>query len=223
MSSPSAESRTFLLNSTILEPFEIGAKLLAIACYPATDENDALQKAAEALCADTIRIKCTEYPESAQQWRDAYPAYSAIDERESRRRLRTFSNRLQRRMLAARMSLGFFERAITGKEPRLPNGMKRHSLNELSKLVMEQTHQSVPENFEHRIWRPSRPVIHIAAAMQVIARASEPNSVAVGYPLDDLPLHRLVIEWAAFHEKMVLADPRFGVDTDQLVRVRLVN
>jgi hypothetical protein len=211
------------LDSGRLEPFEIGARLLALVAYPAAEELDGRKEAAEALCAETIRATCAEYPENAPQWREAYPTYSAIDDRETRRRLRTFPRRLNHRMLAARMSLGFLEQGLTGESPRLPDGMQRLSLNELSKLVMVQTHQSHAENIEHRIWRATRPVIHIASAMQVIARASGSISNDIGYPLDDFPLHRLVIEWAEFHEKLILADSRFGVKPDDLVRVRLVN
>lgn len=118
--------------------------------------------------------------------------------------------------------LGYFEEGITGRPAGLPPEMARLSLNELSKLVLAQSGESDADNVEERAWRRSLPVCHLAAALQVFMRASvnSPGIDSIGYPLGDDQLHRLVIEFAQFHEDMVLKDPRFGVKADDLVRLR---
>jgi len=100
--------------------------------------------------------------------------------------------------------------------------MLRLSLNELSKLVQSQSGESDPENIERRAWRESRPVIHLAAAIQTLLRIMGPDQEKVGYPLDNASLHEMVVQLAEFNEQIVLSDERFGVRPENLVRIRLV-
>jgi len=212
--------RTIYCDSSKSQPFEIGAMLLAILAFPSGTEDKLCQDAKEALCADVVRATISADLKSAAEWRAAYPAYAGLDAKESRRRLRTFERRMRDRMVAARMALGFLEEGISGVPARLPFSMARHSINELSKLVASQSGQSDPENVERRTWRDTRPVIHLASAIQVLMRRRAPGPQPFGYRLDDAQLHGEVIELARFHEQKVLCDPRFGVRDEQLIRIR---
>ena len=212
--------RTITLDSNLLEPFEIGALLLAILAFPGPKEEDLCKKAAEALCGMQVRVTIAAENDIAGNWNTAYPNYAAIDESESRRRLKTFNRRLRDRMIASRMSLGFFQEGFVKRPAKLPALMQRHSLNDLSELVLSQSGQTYPENVEHRIWRKSLPVIHLAAAMQIAARALTPDDAEFGYPLDNGPLHQAVIQLAQLHEEIALSDQRFGQKRDELIRIR---
>ena len=121
------------------------------------------------------------------------------------------------------MSFGFIEHVITGVVPKLPPPMTRLSLNELSKLVQNQSNENDPENLEHRVWRKSRQVMHLAAALQVVLRvqAHATDLETLGYDLEDEELHRTVIDLAHAYEAIVLGDARFGVKADQLIRLRM--
>jgi hypothetical protein len=68
-------------------------------------------------------------------------------------------------MIAARMAYPFLKEAESGKLPALPAGLKRFSLNQMAELVLSDAGQADAENVETRIWRPSRPVIHLATAV----------------------------------------------------------
>jgi hypothetical protein len=70
------------------------------------------------------------------------------------------------RMAAAHVAIALLQNAI-GHRPNLPDSVERLSLNQLSEFAMGEANQSSPENFETRIWRPSLPVIHLAAAVAV--------------------------------------------------------
>jgi hypothetical protein len=218
--------RTVNLDSSRLEPFEIGARLLSTLAFPGAKEEDACNKAAEALCADQLRVTIVADSINAGEWKSAYPKYAAIDKAECRCRLRTFNRRLRDRMIAARMSLAFFAEGIAQQPAKLPPLMKRHSLNELSKLALRQFDQNEienvvkRENLEHRAWRKSLPVIHIAAAMQIAIRVMAPEREMVGYPLDNAGLHEAIIQLAQLHEEIVLLDQRFGKNRNQLIRIR---
>jgi len=188
--------------------------------FPSRAEEEARKEAGDALCAQIMHA--TIAAATANDWRAKYPRYVAIDETECRRRLRKFSRRLRDRMVAARMSLGFFSEAITGRPAVLPASMARHSLHELSKLVLEQSGEKYSQNVRRRAWRGSRSVIHLAAAMQVLARASEPGPEPFGYQLHDMNTHRRVIELAEVHERIVLTNQNFRLCRAELIRVRLL-
>ena len=203
----------YILDPAKLEAFEIGAWLMAILAFPGPDEAAGRREAAEAWGADAVRVSCAADPSRIQEFHDHFPVYAAIDIREQKRRLRTFSGRLRRRMVAARMSLGFLEEAITGERAKLPAGMANMSLDALCRLVQRQTSESDPQNLEHRVWRSSRPVIHLAAAVQIVLRhmSLEPGAEVVNYPMGNNTAHQIVIHIAQYFEAFVLKDPRLGV------------
>lgn len=217
------ELRVYSLDPAELEPFEIGASIFAILAFPHLNEVGMMQSAKEALCADTLRVTWIAEPHRVDELRRLYARYAAIDERESRRRLRTFKRRLNDRMVAARMSMGFFHEAFADAPAALPTGMARLSLNQLSELVLTESRQSDPENVEKRIWRGSLPVIHIATAYQWMLRYCQGNSAAFTMDLQNLGEHRRILALSRRHEDVVLADRRFGVKAEDLVRLRLVD
>jgi hypothetical protein len=214
--------RQYTFDFTKQASFEIGAWLMAILAFPADGEVELRREAAEGLCADAVRMTCVADPTNAAAWQAEYPVYAAIDPREQRRRLRTLLNRLKRGMQAARMSLGFLEEGVSGGKARLPPGMAKLNIDSLSRLLQDQSYESDPHNLEHRVWRKTRPVIHLAAAFQMVARyaSPEPGRDDVGYPLANGDLHQAVIDLAGRYEPIVLADKRFGIRPDMLIRLR---
>jgi hypothetical protein len=213
------EPHNYRFDFARMESFEIGAWLLAILAFPASDDVEKRREAAEAWISSTIR---TAEACVIEQWHEAFPFSGVISVKEERRRLRTVPRRLRDRMLAARMSFGFLAEHMTDQKVALPESMQRLSLNELSKLVQDQSRESEPENIEHRVWRKSRPVIHLASAMQVGLRAVAGDCAVDGlkYDLTNAALHRTAIDLANIYEEIVLSDSRMGVTEDMLIRIR---
>jgi hypothetical protein len=215
--------RILILDLKEHEPFEIGAMLLSILGFPGRTEQKAVKMAAEALCANVLRETIAADPAHTSDWQAAYPVYTTIDKSEIRRRLRMLERRLRDRKVASRMSLGFFQEGISQEAARLPASMVCLSLNELSELVQSQSGWSDPENVERRAWHDSRPVIHLATSMQVVARTFAPDQSTFGIPLDIPSLNRAMIGLSEFYAKIVLSDRRFGVRPEDLIRIRLTS
>jgi hypothetical protein len=85
------------------------------------------------------------------------PVYALRSQCDIDRDLRTLQRRLRDRMIAARMAIGFLKEAVTGEVPKLPANIKRMSVNQMARLVLDDAGYTDPENVETRIWRPSLP------------------------------------------------------------------
>ena len=99
----------------------------------------------------------------------------------------------------------FLRETLPGQVLGLPPTVKRLSINQLAVLVLEDTQFTDPHNVETRIWRPSRPVVHLASAIQVYLTLREADTPRIG--LETLLLNRAMIEsvilGAAYHETLM--------------------
>src|SRR3979490_755858 len=107
-----------------------------------------------------------------------------------KRDLRTLYRRHRHRMIAGRMAIAFLQKA-SGITPKVPGTTGRLSIDALCTLVADDAGYTEPENVETRIWRPSLPVIHVAAALQLLLHLAEPVTGPIG--LEALLLGRNVI------------------------------
>jgi hypothetical protein len=123
-------------------------------------------------------------------------------------------------MIAGRMAIAFMKEVVTGQ---IPGGIKRLSINEMAKLVLDDTGYTEPENVETRIWRPSLPAIHLATALQLLLHLAEPQLGSIG--LESLLLGRdmieLVIRAAEYHASVIAQSRYLRLDPDRLIRIRL--
>jgi hypothetical protein len=147
------------------------------------------------------------------------PVYALRPERETEKALRTVKRRLRDRMIAGRMAIAFLQKT-QGITPKVTPTARRLSINVLSKLVAEDAGYTNPVNVKTRIWRPSLPVIHLAAAIQVLSPTG-PEQIHLGHLLRSRPWIELVIRTAQEYEGL-LADAHFrGIDSGKLIKIRL--
>lgn len=199
------------------EVFEVGAQVMGILAFPL--DHQRARKAADAWCAEMVQAHMVAFPDLADAVRVNYSHYANMFDWEIRRGLRGAKTQLRYRSVAARMSRGFLFENVIRRPAVLPEGMSLHSLNQLSHLVARDSRQSDPENTEKRMWRSSRSIIHLATAFDLIAGASAANDN--GFHIGDFKLMKRVLELAELHEQIVLRDRRFGVSSDDLIRVRV--
>ena len=105
----------------------------------------------------------------------------------------------------------------------LPKDIQRPSINQLAQYVLEDAGQTEPTNVERRMWAPSRPVIHIAAAAamagQELSKRGEPFGLE-SFLLDQAFIEK-VARLAEELETLVAQVPKFPVRPEQLIRFRL--
>ena len=126
------------------------------------------------------------------------------------------------RMVAARIAMPFLQKAL-GKEPSLPPGVKRLSINEMCQLCLEDAEQSDVANVKSRIWKPSRPVIHLACATAVTMNDVE--RFGWKFTFEDLLMHgwlmEHIVQLAQSYEELVIKSSGLRISSDELIRVRI--
>ena len=193
----------------------MGASLITLLAYPREREEVWAQVHAS-LCSYALRIRSASEPDQATVPQPIKPIYAFRLEQDISRDLRTLERRMRDRMIAGRMGIGFLKEAVTG---RVPEGLKRLSINELAELVRDDAGYSEPENVEARIWRPSLPVIHFATALQVLLHLRDPQIGPIGY--EALLLGRGVIELVirtAYHRVLFTRCRSLRLDPESLIR-----
>jgi hypothetical protein len=150
-----------------LEVYEAGALLVTLLAYPGKSDHEEKRRSHvhTSLCACALRAIYEMDPDRAVSPQLIKPIYAFQTERNCSLGLRTLRRRLRHRMIAARMAYPFLKKAESGEVPKLPARIRRLSINAMAELVLDDAGHSDPENVETRIWRQSRPVIHLASAV----------------------------------------------------------
>jgi hypothetical protein len=161
------------------ELYEVGAALLSVLAYP-SDSEETRAAVHASLCHHALRVRCEVEPDWALFPQRMKPIHALRTAREVNHDLRTLQRRLRDRMAAGRMAIGFLKEAVGGRVSELAPGLARVSINQMARLVIEDTGQTDPENVETRIWRPSLPAIHLASAFQVFLQLAEPVMGKIG-------------------------------------------
>jgi hypothetical protein len=217
----------FILDFSVLETYECGAMLLALLAYP-TDAGDVHRAPLHAsLCSEYLRDRYENADDEAVP-QLIKPIYAFRKERDVKKDLKTFERRLRDRLVAARMIMAFLQEA-SGSAVRLPPGVTRLSLNQLSVLVQADANQTDPENVESRIWRPSIPAIHIAAAVAVALNDSVRAGV-VETSWGDILASRSIIEqivgysqlFDIYIENSERIRSQLHIRSDKLIKLRLM-
>jgi hypothetical protein len=211
--------RKLVLDSKNHSLFECGAALLALLAFPSSTDAERVEIAAS-LCSAHLRAK---FKEAGNPEELVKAKYAFRDDATIRKDLKKLDRLVRDRMVAAHVAIAFLQNAI-GHRPNLPRDVKRLSLNQLSEFAMRQAKQSIPENFETRIWRATLPVIHLAAAVAVTISDRErmgEERTSYGNMIADVEFLFDVLKYSKEHE-IIIKNSKLPFDTGKLVSIELV-
>jgi hypothetical protein len=204
------------------EIYECGAALLAVLVCP--DERSETRRA-ELYLSLCGRALWERYLEKPDDWTPVVvkQPYVFRDRKIIDRDIRIVGKRFGERMVAGRMAIAFLQRAASGAAHTLPRELKRLSLNEMAAFVREDAGQADTTNVLRRVWAPSRPVIHLAAAAAIVGQKFEKRGLTIGLQrfLFDRHLVEEVLVEAETLKALIATDPKFPVKPEQLVQFRL--
>jgi hypothetical protein len=213
-----SSSRALVLTARNQTFFECGAALLALLAFPSVTDAERAEIAAS-LCSAHLRAK---FEESGDANELVKAKYAFRDGRTIRKDLKTIDRLVRDRMVAAKVAMALLQRSV-GHRPKLPSSMKRLSLNQLAELVMGEANQSSPENFETRVWRPSLPVIHLAAAVAVAINDREQmgeKRTSYGNLIADVEFMFNVLRYTKEHE-IIIKNNKLPINAKKLVSIQL--
>ena len=153
------------------EPYEIGALIAAWMCWPTIADDAAREARFTEMCGWSFRQLVTRHPGSENFPCVVKPIYALVNPARFDYGSKEFGKRLGRTFAFGHDATVFLKAAATGKE-ELFRGMKKLTLSSLLDSRADAAAAAgkpLPDaaNFR-RLWRPSLPVIHIAAAWQVV-------------------------------------------------------
>jgi hypothetical protein len=213
------EEPTHTYDFSKIEVFEAGASLLTLLAYPEAKRGEKRSELHTSLCALAVRALHPLDTESALRPQAIKPSYAFRNDREIKRDLRTLYRRHRDRMIAGRMAIAFLQKA-RGIKPKVPGTTGRLSINALCALVADDAGYTNSENVETRIWRPSLPIVHVAAAVQVLLHSS-PGSIDAGQLMNSRPLIEWVVREAEEYEQLFARSRFRGIDASRLIKIRL--
>ncbi|UCF23472.1 MAG: hypothetical protein JSV72_22000, partial [Ralstonia sp.] len=150
------------------------------------------------------------------------PYYAFVEPKQVARSLRQFQRRLRDRMIAAKMAIPYLQE-IVGEAPPPPASIARLSLNELSKLASIDLPDADPADVEKRVWRPSLPVIHLAAALDVTIREVEKTHgerIYFGHLMIYPHLLRHVLHMAQLYADTLYQSKSLSIPPNTLIELR---
>lgn len=160
---------TIEITLTEADPYMPAAKLIAAIAYP--DPLDKIERDAfmQAIVRYTLEKRINLHPQWAQEPQWIRPAYFSGDEKQFDARLRRGNKKLKERFAAAQFFLIPHLRAVeTGEPARKVQGFEP-TVNNMAHQVLDfldwkgDSHSTV----KTKVWKPSRPVAHAAAALIV--------------------------------------------------------
>jgi hypothetical protein len=215
---------THCIDFNRLEVYEAGALLVTLLAYPGESRHDDERRSRvhASLCACTLRALYETDLDWASSLQLVKPTYAFQTERDYQRGLSQLKRRLRDRMIAARIAYPFLKEAENGEVPKLPSSVKRLSINAMSELVLKDAGYSEPENVETRIWRPSRPVIHLASAVHgYLHLGAENEALGLGPLISRRDVIEYLIRTAEYCERLVASSRHLRVNADKLIKLRL--
>lgn len=211
------------IDTSTAPPYEGGAALLSALAWPEMlADPDAIGRRQAALCQIYLRARAEVDEVWASTPQLIKPLHMLRPWKEVQAFDRDLQKRLRVRMAAARMVLPFLiEAEGSGVTPKWPKGSI--SLNRMAERVIGDTAESEVSNVKTRVWRTSRPVIHIAAAVDVAIRHAEASkrTVTVADLLQDAAVIRWVAEVSQQFAAVLPGIPRLNLRADELVTLSL--
>ena len=212
-----------LLDATVLRPFEIGARLDALLCYP-TWSRVRQQRLADAICAKLIAHSIAADPSrKADLWRK-FPEYRIGRARAS---LETLPERRDDALIAGLGFLPLLKNAAIGKLPILRGREGELSVAEVARFLWPAREHGSEINYESRLsdrrkhgLRSFYLIAHLAAAYQYIARERAGDADWASFDYQDLDFHRDVVRRANEYAGYFAAMPRWGNISGALIPIQ---
>ena len=216
----------FIIDFAKEAPYEAGMAIFTYLAYPEKAGNsEGMGCILASLCNSYLRHRAnhdTHWSGSAQFIK---PIYALRSEQEAKRDLKIFDRLLRDRLVAARMAIAFLQEVGSEHPPALPKDVNKLSLNQLSNMGEKDLGQAEAHNVEARIWRPSIPVIHLAAAVAVVIDQLEKSTksiVSIFEIVENPSAIKSIVNYSNDYANLLIKSTKVKITPEQLIRLQLI-
>jgi hypothetical protein len=215
-----------VLDPTRLAVYETGAVLITTLTFSEPrDTGETRARVLHSLCAWAIHARAERDEAWAGGIQPIKPKYAAWPLAETNRDVVRLNARMRHRMIAARMALAFLKPAQDGKIPRLPPSLRKLSINRAAEWALGTANAGDAANTKTRLWRPARPVLHLAAAVEVLRQRLAKSGITLDYYhlLWEPAAQAWLVREAQSYETLfrALSDKKqLAIDPEKLIRLR---
>lgn len=213
-------SERVVLDMHLLHPFEIGARLETLLCY-STWSAERREKIADAICVRLFAFTIAQDPTLKWELSRKYPRYT----KQNRTKLDSLDGRREKALRIGAAFLPMLKEPATGELPELYGEKRKLTLEEIVRFIWPER-QGGP-NFVYEEWlkdrqkdvRAHRPIAHLAAAYQWIARERSGEARSGTFDYQDIDLHREAVRRANEFARYFRASPTLRSIADQLAEL----
>jgi hypothetical protein len=205
---------------------ETGARYFAALAFPGTHEESARRDAVAAWVARYLHeANCVDETD-APFADDRLNAFAGLSPDWCRAKLRTVDRRLRDRAELARAVRPWIRDALG--EPHGPvSGIAKFTQRQISLwLTGEGSPKGDPvergTNFQKRVWRPGRPVLHVAVAQDLVLCLNGSDETSIDLDLGAVTVIAQMVERAEIVAGLIVQDSRFMTTGDELLRLEWV-
>ena len=203
--------RELMIGPAVGESFEIGARLFAALAFPAPDEDSSRSDAELAYVASYLH-EANRIDDTDEPFKDPrLNAMASHSPRWVRQKLRTTLRRLEDRNEVAKAVRPWASELIGLGPHRAVPGIKKFTMRQIA-LHLCNGDIDRADRFQKRVWRPCRPVMHLAIAIDEKLCAMNLPDHRLGVDLANVDFFRSIIERAAWLQPRIAVDPHFGID-----------
>lgn len=209
-----------VLDTRFLHPFEIGAKLEALLCY-STWSAERRDKIGDAICTRLFAFTIAQDPSLKGELSRKYPHYA----KHNRTKLDSLDGRRDKALRIGAAFLPYLKESATGELPELYGQRRKLTLAEIVRYLWPVRHGG--PDFVYEDWlkdrekdvRLYRPIAHLAAAYQWIARERSGDRPSAAFDYQDLDLHLEAVRRANEFGAYFRSTPALKNIADQLIEI----
>lgn len=203
-----------------------GARYFAALAFPERGEDAARQDAAAAYVANYLHEANRVDESDAPFEDDRLNNFVQLDPKWCRAKLRTAHRRLSDRSELARAVRPWIRELLGEPHGPVP-GIKKFTQRQIALYLCGEDagHGDLVEradNFQKRVWRPGRPVMHLAIAYDLLLCAVGGEQTKFDLNLASVNVIGELAGRARQVAELIVTDPRFGVSADDLLHLEWV-
>lgn len=213
-------NRTIKLGPGECPDAETGARYFAALAFPGVAEDQARQDAVRGWVGSYL-YEANRVDECDEPFEDdRLNEFVQLPETWCKAKVRTARRRLRDRSEAARAVRPWVRELLERPHRRIP-GVRKFTQHQIALFLCDDDPERA-NNFEKRVWRPSRPVLHLAIAYDFVLCALGEDQAEYGVDLASAALVGELVARAALVESLICNDPRFGISDENLLRLEWV-